>query len=431
MHGAKRRQADAQADRTSESGNRVKRRTFLKSLAGASAVAATAPVRVYGAAATRGETVVVGAGVFGAWAAWYLQRAGYAVRLLEAWAPAHSRASSGGESRLTRAEYGDDALYTRMAAESLPEWRWLSSRAGLPVFHPIGALYIFDETGPAVEASVELHREFGIQQQRFDAKTLAERYPQFAWKGNETGLFEPEFGVLMARRAVQVLVGEFVKNGGVYEQRAVLPPSARGNVLNEIGTSGGAKVRAERFVFACGPWLPKLFPDVVGRRVVPVRMEVFFFAPKAGDPRFDKAHLPGWVDRNGGEYFYGFPDLEGRGFKIARDVYGREVDPDTQDRRYDPAALNKIREFMKGRFPAMTSRPMTEARVCQYELTDNGDFIIDRHPRWQNVWLAGGGSGHGFKHGPAVGRYVTDLIAGRLETGEPRFALGVRQPHSS
>jgi glycine/D-amino acid oxidase-like deaminating enzyme len=79
--------------------------------------------------------------------------------------------------------------------------------------------------------------------------------------------------------------------------------------------------------------------------------------------------------------------------------------------------------YMRSRFPALAARPLVEARVCQYENSSNGDFLIDRHPAWANVWLVGAGSGHGFKHGPAVGRLVTGLVTGSASALEPRFSL--------
>jgi len=180
---------------------------------------------------------------------------------------------------------------------------------------------------------------------------------------------------------------------------------------------------ASRFVFACGPWLPKVFPEILGQRIFPTRQEVFFFAPPAGDPSFEPAHLPGWADFNDGDIFYGMPDLESRGFKVAHDQHGPPIDPDVGDRIPTPKAIADVREYMKRRFPAVADRPLVEARVCQYENSSNGDFLIDRHPQFENVVLVGAGSGHGFKHGPAVGRYAAGLVNGTNKSVEARFSL--------
>ena len=367
------------------------------------------------------DTIVVGAGVFGAWTAWHLQRAGQRVLVLDAWGPAHARASSGGESRMTRAAYGRDEIYSRMAWDSLGDWRWLSERSGLPVFHPLGVLFFFARHEPYVKDTLEVHKRLSLPTQALDQAELRKRFPQVDWGGIEIGLYEPQLGALMARRAVQTLMREFVLAGGEYRLALVQPPGA--GTLTSITTADGATLRAERFAFACGPWLPKLLPQLLGSRIFPTRQEVFFFAPPAGDQRFQPGQLPGWADFNDGDIFYGFPDLEGRGFKIAHDQHGPAIDPDLGDRQFSAGALAEVREYMSRRFPAMSGRPVVESRVCQYENSSNGDLLIDRHPEWANVWLLGAGSGHGFKHGPAVGRLAADLITGKRATTEPRFTL--------
>jgi len=373
--------------------------------------------------------IVVGAGVFGVWTAWSLLRKGKRVLLLDAGGPANPRASSGGESRLTRTAYGADEVYTQMAWESLPDWKWLSDSADLPIFQPIGALFFFERMEPYAAHTLEVHRKLSLPIETLDRAELARRLPQFGWDGIEFGLWEPDFGALMARRGVQALMARFTAAGGEYRlaqaaaPRVALPQS---NSLDELVITGGERLEASEYVFACGPWLPKLFPDVLDSRMFVTRQEVFFFAVPPGDARFEPAAMPGWVDFNVGDMFYGFPNLEARGVKVGRDRHGPPMDPDDCDRLTSADVLAEVRAYMARRIPAIARQPLNETRVCQYENTSSGDFLIDRHPRWQNVWLVGGGSGHGFKHGPAVGRYVAQLLSGERPAVEPRFSLGVK-----
>ena len=399
-------------------------RKALARLAGASAALASAPRgRATGAQrAPRRDAIVVGAGVFGAFTAWHLQRQGWRVRLLDAFGAANSRASSGGESRLTRSIYGADAVYTKMAGESLPEWRWLSARSGLPVLHACGVLMFFSKEESFAQQSIATHRGLGLPLDVLERAELARHWPQLAWDGIEFGLHQADFGVLMARRAVQTLVAEFVAAGGEYRVAAVTAPAAGAAALASVLTSGGEE-RAAQFVFACGPWMPKLLPKLLGTRIFPTRQEVFFFAPPRGDDRFLPQRLPGWAEFTAGDIYYGMPDLESRGFKIAHDVHGPAFDPDTGDRRASREGEADVRRYLARRFPALAAQPLVETRVCQYENSANGDFLIDRHPAFENVWLVGGGSGHGFKHGPAVGRYAAQLVTGQLAAAEPRFSL--------
>ncbi len=368
------------------------------------------------------DSIVIGAGVFGAWTAWHLRKAGQRVLLLDATGAAHARASSGGESRLTRGSYGSDEIYTRMAFESLASWKWLSDLSGLPVLHRTGVVFFFQKREPYVDQSLEVHRRLALPTQELDRTALETRYPQMYWKDIEVALFEPDFGVLMARRAVQTLVKQFVKAGGEYRVAAVKPPDATA-ALQQLDLSDGSTVSAANYIFACGPWLPKLFAHLLGPRIFLTRQEVFFFAPPAGDARFGAASLPGWADFNNGDIFYGMPDLENRGFKIAHDKHGPPIDPDRGDRVASPGALADVRAYMARRFPSLAGAPLNEERVCQYENSSNGDLLIDRHPNAPNVLLVGAGSGHGFKHGPEVGRYAAELLTGKLKKVEPRFSL--------
>lgn len=372
---------------------------------------------------TRWDVVVVGAGVFGAWTAKKLQEAGRRVLLVDAWGPAHARASSGGESRMTRAVYGADEVYTRMAVEALPQWRALSAGGGLPLFAQTGVLFFFPDRNPYALASIEVHRRSGLPTQVLDRRQMSRRFPAIDFAGVELGLFEPQFGVLMARRAVQTLVARFVADGGEYVTAQVLPPAPDAARLEAVRTGDGRALSADAFVFAAGPWLPQMFPDLLARRITPTRQEVFYFAAPPGDARFQPGALPGWADFNGGDLYYGMPDLEARGVKFARDTHGPAMDPDRGDRTPSAEALALARGFIALRFPALRDAPLSESRVCQYENSANGDYLIDRHPRWGNAILVGAGSGHGFKMGPAVGRYAAALASGAPLTVEPRFSL--------
>lgn len=420
---------EKEAGRSTASPMLLRRRSVLGSLAVAgvaSGLASAAPA--IAAQGARADFIVVGAGVFGAWTAWNLQRRGNRVLLLDAWGAAHNRASSGGETRLIRTEYAGNELYTRWAWASLAEWQALSRRHETPIFHPTGALYIYPEDGAKIDESIALQRSLGIPIDKLTRVQLDQRWPQIDFDGIAVGVMQPTMGALMARRSVQNLVAEFIAAGGTYRKLAVDPPRSDASTLASIGGGGGETLSADRFVFACGPWLPKLFPEVVGGRIVPTRQDVFFFAPGAGDTRFEAPHFPAWVDVSSKDLHYGFPDIESRGFKIALDGHGPKYDPDTGDRRISDAALADVRAYLARRFPALAQRPLAEERVCQYENSDNGHLLIDRHPQWANCWIVGGGSGHGFKHGPMVGRHVADLVLG-TGRAEPDFALAAHKVH--
>jgi sarcosine oxidase len=244
---------------------------------------------------------------------------------------------------------------------------------------------------------------------------LRRSYPQLRFREERIGLYECHAGVILARRAVQAAVEEAVSKGVEYAVEAVLPAGG-----SEVKTQSGNVLSGGLFVYCCGPWLPKLFPELLGGRIRVTRQEVFFFGTPAGDRRFAAPHMPAWTDITDENGAYTLPDLENRGFKLAFDQHGPEFDPDSGDRI--ARGLDGARAFLAERFPALAGAPLVESRVCQYENTSTGDFLIDRHPDFDNTWLVGGGSGHGFKHGPAVGEHVCELIDGRA-VAEPRFSL--------
>lgn len=363
---------------------------------------------------TRLHIAVIGAGAFGGWTALHLLEHGARVTLLDAWGPGNSRASSGGETRVMRGTYGPDQPYTEMAARALKLWAKYEKRWKRQFLHRTGVLWMASGLDDAFESgSVRALRAAKIRFEELSTLHMRKRWPQINFEGIEWGIFEPECGYLEARASCAAVVNAFLDAGGSYQQVAVAAEGLEAAQLRNIALSDGSRLQADIYVFACGPWLGKLFPQAVGDLVQSTKQDVFFFGRPAGDDRFDDAHLPVWADHLG-RFRYGIPGtLSGdarRGFKIADDTRGAAFDPTTGERVIDPETLRDTREYLAFRFPALKGAPLVETRVCQYEQTPDSNFIIDRDPRNQNVWIVGGGSGHGFKHGPAIGEMITELI---------------------
>jgi glycine/D-amino acid oxidase-like deaminating enzyme len=360
------------------------------------------------------DAAVIGAGVFGAWSAWHLKKAGLSVLLVDVYGAGHARASSGGESRIIRVSYGGDPLYSGMARDSLPVWDALSKRQGEPILHRTGVLW-FSPAGDAYMARsldwLDAHR---VAHRRLDLAALRAAYPQIVFRDGERGFLEAESGALIAGRGVRAVI----RDAGLATQILQAGPPERNGDAYRLGG-----FRARSLVYACGPWLPKIFPQLLAGRITPTRQEVYHFGAGPGDARFEPAALPVWADFNDGEIVYGFPDLEGQGFKFAFDAHGPVVDPDTQSRQVGAKGVARARAYLATRFPALAEAPLIHARVCQYENSSNGDFLIDRLPGHDRVWLVGAGSGHGFKHGPAVGRRVAAHLTQPDTPVEPRFSL--------
>ena len=370
------------------------------------------------------DIAVVGAGVFGVWTAHQLNLNGAAVLLLDAYGPGNSRASSGGESRIIRLGYGPDEIYSRSTQRSFVLWQQLFESLHQSLLQPTGVLWLAREHDSYAEATLATLKRINANCERLDHDELVRRFPQFDLTRVAWGILEPDSGVLLARRAVQAVAAQARVNGVDYREEAIAPPHAINGRLKSIQTVSGAEFVADRFVFACGPWLPKVFPELLDDLIHVTRQEVFFFGVPPGESMFSRGALPTWIDFN--DLVYGMPNLDGRGLKLAIDAHGPEFDPDSGERVVSTSGLKAAREYLAQRLPRLADAPVTETRVCQYENTSNGDFLIDRHPDLENVWIVGGGSGHGFKHGPAVGEYVAGMISGEA-TREPRFSLASKQ----
>ncbi|HLG56141.1 MAG TPA: FAD-dependent oxidoreductase [Vicinamibacterales bacterium] len=365
------------------------------------------------------HVVVVGAGVFGVWAAHHLRASGARVTLVDAYGPASPRASSGDQSRILRCGYGGDEIYTRFARRSLEQWlsaaRLPSER---PIWYPCGVLWLAAAGDPYTAATRRTLEREEYPLDVIDADGLRARYPHLLAADLPDALLEPDGGVLMARRAVRALAAALVRAGSPLIRGRILTPAP--GPIRSLRLADDREIAGDAFLFACGAWLPSVFPELLAGKIRPTRQTVVYFGTPAGDDRFSCAHTPAWIDFPAG--IYGVPEIEAGGVKVGIDEHGPPIDPDNDDRIPDAAAIVKAREWLGRRFPDLSAAPVVGTRVCQYENTSTGDFLIDRHPDHDNVWIVGGGSGHGFKHGPAVGEHVANLVLTGAETN-PRFAL--------
>ncbi len=392
----------------------MRRRTFLHLSAGL-------PLALRQTSTQKDHVVVVGAGVFGGWTALTLLRRGARVTLVDAWGPGNSRASSGGETRVIRGVYGANPLYVELAARAFALWREHEASVGEKLYTETGALWLVASPDDSLErSSMPLLKDAGLPFQELSTSDAMKRYPQIAFDGIRWALLEQRAGYLRARRACETVVDRFRAEGGTYIQAHARPGTSRGAALTAIAIDGRKPIEADRFVFACGPWLGQVFPDVLGGKIRATRQDVYYFGTPPGD-RFGESQMPVWVE-HGARLIYGIPGNQHRGFKVADDTRGAIVDPTTLERLPSAEGLAGARALLARRFPELKDAPLVESRVCQYENSPDEHFIIDRHPQLTNTWIAGGGSGHGFKFGPALGERIAAVVLGDRQT-DAMFAL--------
>jgi sarcosine oxidase len=342
------------------------------------------------------DAVVIGAGIAGASSALALRRRGLDVTLIDAWAPGHSRAASGGEHRILRSSHGGDDLYARWSREARLCWLQLGEEVGSTLFVQSGCVMLAREGQSSWEdASQATLARLGIPHFVASAAELAVRLPGVSTRGLSHGLWEPESGFVYARRGLQAMISRFLDAGG----RLI-----RGLAITDAGERlfiDGARVDADIVICACGAWMRDLFRRTLGRALDVVRQDVILVAPPAGSTGYDDETLPAWVEH---QYpAYGIPASGGYGFKAV--IVWRElrVDLERDDRVVSPASIARSRRYLAHRFPDLAERPITGQEVGQIANTADTHFIIDRHPTQSHLVLVAGDSGHLFKHGPVAG----------------------------
>jgi len=360
------------------------------------------------------DVLVAGAGAFGGWTALELVRHGAKVALLDPWSPGHPRGTSSGETRVIRCSYGQREIYLRWARRSWKLWQQWERRWRVPIVTRCGVLWLLEDEA-FFRPRLGTLRAHHIPCEFLSARELRRRYPQFRLRDITCGYLESEAGFLRARLATQLVAQEFLSQGDRGARArlltaAALPPAGSGSRLQKISLSDGSAISAGSFVFACGPWLPRLFPELLARRIRVTRQEEFFFGTPAGDARFAADQMPVWIEP--GSDFYGIPVGGHTALKVADDRSGPPFDPTSGNRSVSAAKLHSVRNYLARRLPELARAPLVESRVCQYERTPDAHLVVDRHAQYENVWIAGGGSGHGFKLGPALGEVVAQMVLG-------------------
>jgi sarcosine oxidase len=396
------------------------RRDFIKvagiqagALLAASGCTNTGRVAASGAPGLRGsspEIVVIGGGTFGGWTAYHLQRLGHQVTLVDLYGPGNSRSTSGDETRGIRTGYMTNELWTRWAKEAIELWKGWDEEWGTRMFTTTGDLALRPSWDDFLTTTMATWDRTGVRYERVTDQEVRYRFPQIDPDGLSVGVYEPDAGVARSRFATLTVADQFQKLGGRVVVAHAEAGASAGDRLVDLVLTPGERLSAQTFVFALGPWFPKAMPRVMGEMIRTPMGHVFYFGTPPGDTRFSTPHCPS----------YNFPGVTGwpnishdsRGFRV-RATGGPPGDPDVSVRWVAPEFHEPARKVLIDRFPALSDAPVLETRACHYESSATRNFIIDRHPEFSNVWIAGGGSAEGFKFGPVLGPYIADRVTGR------------------
>ena len=348
------------------------------------------------------KAIVVGAGVFGAATADALAARGWDVTVVEQYAPGNARGSSGDRTRLLRLGHGEfgeaeDLHYIRSAARGIELWRALDAESGGGLIAPTGLVWLAAGDGDPEDLVARPDGRGGRAVRAAHAGRDGGAVPRH-------GRRRPRLLGLRARR-VRDPRGRRRRRAAAPLRRA---PGARPRGAGRARAPSAcrtARQRADCVVWCCGPWLGALFPALAPVR--PSWQDVLHWgAPPAWRDG------PAWIDMRAG--LYGFPDVDGLGVKAVTHRPGRTLDLERDARVPDASVAAEVAGYLGRRFPALAGAPLLSGRVMPYELTPDGHFLAGPADAGGH-WLLGGGSGHGFKHAPALGEHVADLVEGRAE----------------
>jgi sarcosine oxidase len=325
--------------------------------------------------------------------------------------------------------YAADEIYTRLAAKSLILWKELFDLAAVrSCFQQTGALWIGAAGEPGLQETQAVFDRVGITYELLGSDELRKRFSHLSLPERSRAMFEPGSGALLAERSVESVMNTAVQEGVVFERAVVQPVETATGHLAFVHTIDGRRLDSDLFIFACGSWLPKIFPRELGL-IRPTRQELFFFEAPQSDSAFDPARMPVWIDQTDDRMPYGFPNIDGAGIKVAFHRSGPSFDPDTGNRSVTDVQIEEAANYLRSRFPSLPIVLKT-TRVCHYENTPNADLLADRHPGLDNVWLIGGGSGHGFKHAPGIAESLLQAV-NQGQQDEQRFTLASKKVGSS
>ena len=440
------------------------RRHFLRLAGvGAGALLATGCVSIPAAAPARGiappqrsrngvgHVVVIGAGAWGGWTAYYLRQRGARVTLVDAYGAGNSRSTSGDETRGIRSSYGDRTsgeLWTPWARSAIQRWRDFDAEWApafrTRFFHTTGDVIMRATDEPFIKRTLDLWKANGVVHEVLNGDEARRRWPVIKADDITIAITEPDAGVVRSRAATQAVAAIGEKMGVRFVLGRARLGTMRGGQLDGVILDDGTTIRGDAYVFACGPWLQKLFPELMTTRMrVPLGYVCYFGTPE-GDTRFSFPNIPS----------YNFPGVTGwpnlpvdsRGFRVRGAIAPPpppagtpappaappaapeplQQDPDTSSRWAHAERNEGSRRFLAARFPLLAQAPLIETRACHYEFSANNDFIVDHVPGAGNAWIAGVGQAEGFKFGPVVGEYVAQRVLG--VDGDPKLAAVFKLP---
>jgi len=364
------------------------------------------------------DVIVIGAGGMGSAAAFELARRGLSVLALEQFPLVHDRGSSHGHTRIIRRAYYEDPAYVPLVRRAFDRWYDLEQRTGQHLLTECDCLAIGRPDGEVVTGVLASASQHGLDVLHLGASDLRKCYPQFRFADNYVGVLERNAGFLYVEACVRAHLEQARLLGAtIQSDEPVVSWVADGNSASVTTTK--ATYRAQKLVLTAGPWAGHLLAEH-GAMLRLMRQTLLWFGTNASE-QFRRDRFPIFLADVPEGPFYGLPEIDGRGIKVARHYGAQELtSPSQVDRLIHAEDETPVRAFLEKHIPDATG-PLRDAQTCIYTLTPDRHFLIDLHPRFANVAVAAGFSGHGFKFCSVVGEVLADLV----EHGGTRWPINM------
>jgi sarcosine oxidase len=378
----------------------------------------------------RFATIVLGLGAVGSAAVHHLARRRHRVLGIDQHAPPHAFGSTHGETRVTRLAIGEGEQYTPLALRSHKLWHKLERATGAPLLTCNGGLIISSGTRTShchvdgfFANTLAAAQRYGIAHELLEASEIRRRFPQFKVAADEYGYLEREAGFLRPEECVRVQLLLAERNGAeIHRGERVVGFEASNRDVTM--TTDRGRYAADTLILAAGPWLPAMLGERIAACFKIYRQTLFWFDLDGPVEAFLPEHSPVfiWELQGRKEGIYGFPAIDGPrgGVKIGSESFESTTTPETVSRSVTDDEKRAMFDEYVAPYVHGVSRRCIKALSCLYTVTPDFGFVIDRHPESERVIIASPCSGHGFKHSPAIGEALSEMV---LE-GRSRMDLG-------
>ncbi|MDQ1618492.1 MAG: sarcosine oxidase [Actinomycetota bacterium] len=372
--------------------------------------------------ATAYDVVVAGLGGFGSATAYHLSTRGVRVLGLDPYPAGHDLGASHGESRIVRQAYFEGSAYVPLLRRTYELWDRLARDAGERLVRHTGGLFLGPAGSRVFEGSLASARRWEVPHEVLDPAEVTRRFPAFRPPAGTAALFETSAGLVGPERAVLAHL-RLAAAAGAELRHGEGVTSWSADVDGVVVHTSGGSYSAGSLVLAPGRWASELLAGLG----LPLRVErrgMHWFRPRAGADAFDASRFPVWIwDRDDGTAPYGFPCLDGVAVKAAVH-YSRVRPADT----WTPAELS---DLLAELLPGLGNEHLRSVE-CTYTMTPDEHFVVGRHPAHEQVVVACGFSGHGFKFTPVLGEVLADLATGLapsydLSMFDPRRFVGAQR----